>query len=73
MVSVKSFLEMLACRSLNKAFVRCPFLSALCSPPRGGSFQSPCGVRGAGGWGGVGSGEEKGICHAANPLEPVGA
>ena len=49
MVSVKSFLEMLACRSLNKAFVRIPFLSDFCSPPNGGSLQSPSEAGGAGG------------------------
>lgn len=50
MVSIKRFLEMLACKSLNKAFVQRPFLSAFCSPPNGGSFQNPFKVGGAGWW-----------------------
>lgn len=54
MVSVKSFLEMLACKSLNKAFVQRPLLSAFGFPPTGGSLQSPSEVGGGGGrvgWG----------------------
>lgn len=49
MVSVKSFLEMLACKSLNKGFVQHPFLSAF-SPLNCDSFPSLSEV-GVVGWG----------------------
>lgn len=70
MVSVKSFLEMLACKSLNKAFVRRPLLSAYGSPPTGGSLQSPSEVGGGGGR--VGWGVEQGTHCLANALHRVG-
>lgn len=69
MVSVKSFLEMLACKSLNKAFVLRPFLSAFCSPRNGGSFQSPSEVGGRGGW--VGWEKEVGPLHCQSPAASV--
>ena len=69
-VSVKSFLEMLACKSLKKAFVRHPLLSAFCSPPSGGSLQSPSEV--GGGSGQVGWGVEEGTGCPANRLHRVG-
>lgn len=67
MVSVKRFLEMLAHESLNKAFVQHPFHSVFCSPPDGGSFQSPS--EGGGGVGWVGWGKEEGTQFTANLLQ----